>query len=110
MKKISKLLAFIVASLFSNNIELNAKDSRVNSEHEIDIRILNIREAIKEDLKDKEATKSKIDFPTFTLNSNWINWGNWGNWNNWNNWVKWNDWRNWNNWNDFSNWQKFSNF
>jgi len=108
MKKISKLFALLIAALFANSGKSNAMDAKSNSE--IDKRILNIREAIKEDLKDNEATKCKIDFPTFTLNDQWVNWGNWGNWNNWNNWVKWNDWNNWNNWRDFSNWQKFSNY
>ena len=110
MKKFSKFLAFLIATVFVNE---KSSASETSAALGLDARISTIREILKEDLKNNEATNSQIHFPSYTLNSDWVNWGNWGNWSNWNNWndwLKWNDWNNWNNWNDFSNWQKFSKY
>ncbi|MFT3947405.1 MAG: hypothetical protein QM763_10595 [Agriterribacter sp.] len=100
MKKLKRIARLVSVGVFVFFFHAKSKASELSP---VDKRIETIRKKIKEDLKDKDAKESVVDFKKYTNTGDWVNWGNWGNWNNWNNWAKWNDWANWNNWGNWRN-------
>lgn len=119
MKKITKSIFALAASLFLTNSKANSND--INS------RVINIRKSLSElsiaekskneisnnlldyfvtnhDLKESlnaEKTDFASSWVTWHNNPNWATWTNWNTWNNWNTWHTWDNWHTWHNWNNY---------